>query len=84
MLTKKQIKAGDTIIREWLDVFMAIGIAKSNINPIFKIVLIPWCMDDLSKLVGDDGNYRYLKAILGESEEKDEKTTKAKHTIGFV
>lgn len=84
-MTKKQFKALVTIIHEWIDIFMAIGIAKSNINPIFKIVLIPWCMDDLSKLVGDDGNYKYCRAILdAPEEEKDEKTTKAKCTIGFV
>lgn len=70
MLTKKQYKAWGTIIHEWMDIFMAIGIAKSNINPIFKIVLIPWCMDDLSKLVGKDGNYKFYGAIIDAPEEE--------------
>lgn len=84
MMTKKQIKAWIAVGREWLDIFMAIGIAKSNINPIFKIILIPWCMNEMSELAGDDLNYGHLKSILNQNEEKDEKTTKAKCTIGFV
>lgn len=70
MLTKKNYKAWVVIIHEWIDIFMAIGIVKSNINPIFKIILIPWCMDDLSKLVGDDGNYKHYRAVLDAPEEE--------------
>ena len=73
MITKKKVKAIETLVGQWFDVFAAIAVAKSNINPIFKIVLIPWCMDRLSNSVKDN-NYELVKVLCTDSEEKGEIT----------
>ena len=78
-MTREQYESLSEIADQWTDIIMAIAIARSNLCSIWKVILIPWCMN---RLKVKHGNIHIAEAF-GIIEEDEEKPKKRRTPIGF-